>query len=31
MHQCDHPIQIFAKNLYFDAEIPDDSQLEFDF
>lgn len=31
MHECEHPIQTFAKNLYFDAEVPDDSQLEFDF
>lgn len=31
MHDCDHPIQTFAQNLYFDAELPNDSQLEFDF
>ena len=31
MNDCHHPIQHFAKNLYWDAVHPDDAQLEFDF
>jgi len=31
MNDCHHPIQHFAKNLYWDAVHPDTTQLEFDF
>lgn len=31
MNDCHHPIQMFAKNLYWDAVHPDSTQLEFDF
>lgn len=31
MNKFDHPIQVFAKNLYWDQVHPNTSQLEFDF
>ena len=31
MNDVDHPIQTFAKNMYYDQVYPNTNQLEFDF